>query len=85
MTVIGKNLERQKRKMASESGTAYVYFADLKAAFDNVDRKKILRMMEELELDRESVREIYSEMRTRIVIKDGVLPEFWTGKGMRQR
>ena len=31
-----------------------------------------------------TVGEIYTETRSRIVIKNGVIAEFWTGKGMRQ-
>ena len=47
-TLIEKNLEKEKRRMVMESGTAYVYFADLKTEFDNVDRNKIVRMTEEV-------------------------------------
>ena len=86
-TVIGKNLEREKRKMAIESGTAYVYFVDLKATFDNVDRKEIVKRMEEVGLGRglrRAVGEIYVETKSLIVIGEKEVAELWTDKGMRQ-
>ena len=47
-------------------GTAYVYFAYLKAAFDNVDRKEIVKMMEEVGLGRglrRAIEKIYEETK----------------------
>ena len=79
-TVIGKNLEREKRKMAMKSGTVYVYFADLKAAFDNVDREEIVRMMEEVGLGRGlrmAVGKIYEETISLIVIEEKEVTELF--------
>ena len=77
-TLIEKNLEKEKRRMSMDSGTAYVYFADLKAEFDNVDRNKIVRMMEEGRLGRglrRAVREIYEETKSLIVIGEKEVAE----------
>ena len=44
-TVLRKKLRGEGRKMATEQGTAYAYFSDLKAAFNKVERKDIVGMM----------------------------------------
>ena len=59
--------------MAIESGTAYVYCADMKAAFDNMDKKKIVRMVQDVGLGkrlRRDVGEIYGEAKSIIVIRE---------------
>ena len=73
-TVIGENLNW----MAIESGTAFD---------DNVDRKEIVRMMEEVGLGkdlRRAVEEIYGETKSIIVIGEREVVELRTDKGMRQ-
>ena len=80
-------MKKVNKKMVNKTGTAYVYFADLKAAFDNIDREDLIRMMGDVGLGKKmqrAVSEIYKETKSRIVIGERIVGEFWTGKGVRQ-
>ena len=77
--LIGRRI-KDKRKL-------WVFFADLKAAFDNIDRAVLWDMMKkrgitESIIDR--VREIYEDTRCRVRIGDEETEEFRVKKGVRQ-
>ena len=80
-------MKKVKRKMVNEAGKSYVYFANLKAAFDNINRKELIRMMGEIGLRKKmqrTVSEIYKETKSRVVIGESIVGEFWTCKDVRQ-
>lgn len=65
----------------------YAAFIDLKVAFDNVDRERLWRIMEEKEIGGgliKKIESIYKETDTRIRTKDGITQGFITKKGVRQ-
>ena len=77
-TMIRKRLRKESRneigRMVMEQETTYVHFADLKVAFDNVDRKEIVRMMGEVELGEllgKLVGGAHGVTKSRIVVGDG--------------
>jgi len=76
-----ENLKRKEEKKV------YAVFIDLKAAFDNVDRERLWRIMEEKGVNRGLIKRIeslYKETDTRIRTKDGVTQGFIITKGVRQ-
>lgn len=61
---------------------------DLKAAFDNVDRSKLWRILRDKEIEEQLIRKIrslYEETRVMIRTKEETTSSFRTEKGMRQR
>ena len=70
-----------------EKRKVYAFFVDLKAAFDNVSRKELIKMMKQENINIklcEGLEDIYSETKSKIRIKDEIIDEFWTDKGVRQ-
>lgn len=64
-----------------------VYVVDLKAAFDNVDRSKLWRILRDKEIEEQLIRKIrslYEETRIMIRTKEETTSSFRTEKGMRQ-
>lgn len=62
-------------------------FVDLKAAFDSVDRKVLIRMMEERGIRvgiKKRVEILLRETKSRVRVREETGEEFWTGRGVRQ-
>lgn len=74
-------------KELSKGGKMFAFFADLKAAFDTVDRTIMNEMMIKAgtsEQLRRRVMETYEETRNVVKVGDAYSEEFWTERGMRQ-
>ena len=75
------------RELTKKKGKVFAFFADLKAAFDKVDRAEMEEMMKKAEIGkrlRERIMETYEETRSVIRIGDRKSEEFWTRSGVRQ-
>lgn len=78
--VINHVIQREKEKEDKK------VFVDLKAAFDNVGREVLWRIMEEKGVNKElleRIKEIYKETKIMIRTKEGNTKEFWTKRGVR--
>ena len=78
--LVNRNLSQKKEKLIA-------LFVDFKVAFDSVNRSILWKAMKEREVDEELVdriKEIFTEMRTRVRIREEKGEEFWTGRGLRQ-
>lgn len=65
----------------------YAFFADIKAAFDQLDRAYMWKTLTKLGIKqrlREKIQEIYQETRNAVKISDEMTEIFWTRKGVRQ-
>jgi len=54
------------RELSKKRGKIFAFFADIKAAFDKVDRRKLNEMMKRIEIEnnlRVKIMEIYKETR----------------------
>lgn len=70
-----------------KKGKIFAFFADLKAAFDKVDRVKLaerLKMAEISEKLRRRIMETYKETKNIIKIEKRKTEELWTKSGVRQ-
>lgn len=68
-------------------GKVYACFADLKVAFDKIDRKRIRARMKKTKISKEvrrKIEEIYEETFVRIMIEEEIIDEFETEEGVRQ-
>ena len=77
-------IEKELRK---KSGKLYTFFADLKSAFDNLDRETLWEVMERRGIDKELVKkiqEVYEETVCAVKVNEKVSKQFWTVKGVRQ-
>ena len=75
------------KELAKKGGKIFAFFADMKAAFDKVNRKQMVEAMEKMEIEpnlRRRIAEIYEETRNVIKIGEERSQEFWTGRGLRQ-
>ena len=75
------------REIAKKKGKVYAFFADLKAAFDRVNRKELGEMMKKAGIKerlRRRIMETYKETKNVIRIGDQKTKEFWTKRGVRQ-
>jgi len=75
------------REIASKRGKVFAFFADLKAAFDKVDRTKLREMLKKAGVDeqlRKRIMETYGETKNRVKVGRGKSEEFWTKSGVRQ-
>lgn len=82
--VLNHIIQREGNK---EEGKVYALFGDFKAAFDNVNGKKLWEILEEKKINRKIIRRlkiIYEETKVTVRAKDGLTEEFRTGKGVRQ-
>lgn len=78
--IIDKQLSREKEKL-------HACFADLKAAFDRLNRKKLEEKMRKMGINENLTRrnkEIYAETKNVVRIKNNNTKEFWTVRGVRQ-
>jgi hypothetical protein len=78
--VIGKEIQKK-------GGKVYAFFADLKAAFDRINRKKLWILMRRKGISQHLVRrieEIYKETTNTVLIDGKQTEEFWTELGVRQ-
>lgn len=76
-----------QKEISKEQGKLYALFADLKAAFDIVNRQKLFSMMNNLGISENLVTriaEIYSETLSTIKVNDKESASFWTTRGLRQ-
>jgi len=74
------------REIVRKRGKVFAFFADLKAAFDKVDRTKLGEMLKKVEVG-EQLRRImktYRETKNRVKGRRKS-EEFWTKSGVRQR
>lgn len=79
-------VQREKEK-GKEEGKVYALFIDLKAAFDNVDREILWKIMEEKEIKTgliRRMRKIYEDTEVTIRSKEGLTRRFRVKKGVRQ-
>ena len=77
----------QREDRDGKKDKVYAFFADLKAAFDNVDRGQLWKILREMGIDEELVRkveEIYETTVAAVRTKDGLTEEFRVMKGVRQ-
>lgn len=68
------------RELSKKGGKMFAFFADLKAAFDNVDRKLLNEMMGKRQIEsnlRHRVMETYKETRNIVKVGDRKSEEFW--------
>ena len=73
-------MNREKRKL-------YACFADLRAAFDRLNREKLEEKMSKMEISEKltrRIKEIYAETKNVVRIKNHNTKEFWTVRGVRQ-
>ena len=76
------------RNLSQKKGKLIALFVDFKAAFDSVNRSILWKAMKEREVDEElldRIKEIFTETRTRVRIREEKGEEFSTGRGLRQR
>jgi len=74
-----EEMEKNKR--------VYAFFADLKAAFDNVDRGILWRILREMDLDEGMIRRlelIYEKTEVMVRTEAGLTESFVTRRGVRQ-
>ena len=70
-----------------EGNKIHTCFVDLKAAFDNVDRGEMLKMMREGGIEEKlciGTETIYKETLNKVRINGKIIGEFYTEKGVRQ-
>lgn len=75
------------KELSRKGGKICAFFADLKAAFDKVNRRQLNEIMKKLRIEdnlRLKIMETYKETRNIVKITDKKSEEFWTEKGLRQ-
>ena len=78
--MVNRQIEKKKGKMVA-------MFVDLKAAFDSVDRGKLIEAMRERGIRKglvSRVERILKETRSRVKVGGEVGESFWTARGVRQ-
>lgn len=76
-----------EKTITKKKGKLYVFFANLKAAFDKVNRKKLWKVLEERGINRKlinRIKDIYEETINMVIIGDKCTEEFWTEGALRQ-
>lgn len=76
----------QRERNNKKDRKIYAMFVDFKAAFDNIDRKKLWETLKEKKINREIIgrlEKIYEETSVTIKTKDGFTSCFKTTKGVR--
>ncbi|KAL6421061.1 hypothetical protein ACFW04_013585 [Cataglyphis niger] len=74
-------------RQLSKKGKLIAFFIDLKAAFDSVDRRKLVEAMRERGMREGLIRrseDIMRETRNRVRRGEDLGTGFWTGRGVRQ-
>lgn len=77
--ILNKELNKKGEKI-------FAFFADLKAAFDKIDRKKLHEIMRRSGIEnqlRRRVMETYRETINSVKIGDKKMENFWTERGVR--
>ncbi|KAL6433514.1 hypothetical protein ACFW04_006544 [Cataglyphis niger] len=75
------------RQLSKKKGKLIAFFIDLKAAFDSVDRRKLVEAMRERGVREGLIRrseDIMREIRNSVRRGKDLGTEFWTGRGVRQ-
>lgn len=75
------------RKITKKKGKIFVFFPDLKATFDKVDRKILREMLEWIgvtEQLRKRIIETYKEIKYSVKVENEKSEEFWTENEIRQ-
>ncbi|XP_050471575.1 golgin subfamily A member 6-like protein 22 [Bombus huntii] len=75
------------KQLSGERGKQSAYFADLKSAFDRVNRKKLGEIMRRMGVNEKLTRrieEIYEDTKNVVRIRNNNTEEFWTVRGVRQ-
>lgn len=75
------------RELSKNKGKIFAFFADLKAAFDRVDRAKLGEMLREARIGeklRRRIMETYKETKNIVRVGNRKSKEFWTKSGVRQ-
>lgn len=75
------------RRIAKKKGKMYMFFVDLKAAFDNVDREKLWEVLRKRKINEElieKIKELYRETSCRVRVGKETSEPFWFKKGVRQ-
>lgn len=73
------------KELSKKRGKIFAFFADLKAAFDKVDRQELNKRMKGIGIEdqlRRRVMEVYRE--TKNTVRERKTEEFWTERGVRQ-
>jgi len=75
-----REITRKRRKV-------FAFFADLKAAFDKVDRIKLGKILKKAGVNEQlgrRIMETYRETKNKVKVGRGKSEEFWTKSGVRQ-
>jgi len=75
------------KETAKKKGKIYAFFADLKAAFDKVNRVKLREMLRKANIEeqlRRRVMETYMETKNKVKVGNEKSEEFWTRSRVRQ-
>lgn len=75
------------RQLGRKGGMVIATFIDSKAAFDSIDREKLMEALIERGVReglRNRVEEVYRETRSRVRVGEKVGESFWTARGVRQ-
>lgn len=75
------------KELATKRGKIFAFFADLKAAFDKIDRTKLGEMLKRANINerlRKRIMETYKETMNVIKVDNRKSGVFWTKKGVKQ-
>ena len=76
-----------KNEIRKPKGKAYVMFADVKGAFDEVKREELWKKIEEMGISKQlrvRIEELYEETRSKIVVNKKVIGRLRMRNGVRQ-
>lgn len=77
-----------EKEIHRKNGKLFAFFADLKAAFDKVNRQKLWQRIRTYGISENLIKvleNIYKETTCRIKVGEKCTRKFWIGKGLRQR
>lgn len=80
-------INRAMKKKKKKRGKLCVFFGDLKAAFDKVNRNKLKDRLKKVKIGRRlrnRILETYEETKNVVRINKKLTQEFWTSVGLRQ-
>lgn len=75
-----------ERELTRKGGKVYLCFADIKPAFDKMNREVLWKIMERKGVSRgltERIKEIYADTRSVIRVEEEMTKEFWTEQRVR--
>jgi len=81
------HVTQRERNKEGRDRKVYAFFADLRAAFDNVDRDTLWKVLQEKGIEEGLLRrieKIYERTEVTVRTKNGLSGSFRTGKGVRQ-